>query len=57
MPSVVDLRQWCSLVEDQLSLGSCTAHAGAGIVEYFERRAFGKHIEASRLSFTKLQGI
>jgi len=50
---VVDLREWCSPVEDQLSLGSCTAHAGAGIVEYFERRAYGKHIEASRLFLYK----
>lgn len=53
MPPLVDLRQWCSPVEDQLNLGSCTAHAGAGIVEYFERRAFGKHIEASRLFLYK----
>jgi len=51
--TMVDLREWCSPVEDQLSLGSCTAHAGAGIVEYFERRAFGKHIEASRLFLYK----
>ena len=50
----VDLREWCSPVEDQLSLGSCTAHAGAGIVEYFERRAFGKHVEASRLFLYKV---
>ncbi|MGB8657073.1 MAG: C1 family peptidase [Candidatus Zixiibacteriota bacterium] len=48
-PTKVDLRQWCSDVENQLSLGSCTAHAAVGIVEYFERRAFGKHIEGSRL--------
>jgi C1A family cysteine protease len=44
----VDLRQWCSPVEDQGNIGSCTAHAAVGIVEYFERRAFGKHIDASR---------
>jgi hypothetical protein len=24
----VDLRQWCSPVENQGNLGSCTAHAG-----------------------------
>ena len=48
-----DLRQWCSPVEDQLSLGSCTANAGAGVVEYYERRAFGKHLEASRLFLYK----
>ena len=48
-----DLRQWCSPVEDQLILGSCTANAGAGVVEYYERRAFGKHLEASRLFLYK----
>ncbi|RMF94469.1 MAG: cysteine protease [Candidatus Schekmanbacteria bacterium] len=53
LPSSVDLRQWCSPVEDQESLGSCTAHAGVGIVEYFERRAFGKYIDASRLFLYK----
>ncbi|MBC7188838.1 cysteine protease [Candidatus Aerophobetes bacterium] len=45
----VDLRKWCSPVEDQGNLGSCTAHAAVGIVEYFECRAFGKHIDGSRL--------
>lgn len=49
----VDLREWCSPIENQLDLGSCTAHAAAGIVEYFERRAFGKHIDASRLFLYK----
>lgn len=53
-PSSVDLRGWCSPVEDQGSLGSCTANACAGIVEYFERRAFGKHIDASRLFLYKV---
>ncbi len=48
-PATVDLRAWCSPVENQKSLGSCTAHAAVGIVEYFQRRAFGKHIEGSRL--------
>lgn len=49
----IDLRQWCSKIEDQGSLGSCTAHAGVGLVEYFERKAFGKHIDASRLFLYK----
>ena len=48
-PHSVDLRQWCSPVENQLSLGSCTANAGVGIVEYFERRAYGHHLDGSRL--------
>lgn len=49
LPKKIDLRQWCSPIENQRSLGSCTAHAGVGIIEYFERRAFGKHIDGSRL--------
>jgi C1A family cysteine protease len=48
-----DLRQWCSPIEDQGQLGSCTANAGVGMVEYFERRAFGNHIDASRLFLYK----
>ncbi|NLD64761.1 MAG: cysteine protease [Bacteroidales bacterium] len=49
----VDLREYCSPVENQLDLGACTAHAAAGIVEYFEKRAYGKHIDASRLFLYK----
>jgi C1A family cysteine protease len=49
-----DLREWCSPIEDQGQLGSCTANAAVGIVEYFERRAFGKHTDASRLFLYKV---
>lgn len=49
LPQKVDLRRWCSPIENQESLGSCTAHAAVGIVEYFERRAYGRHIDGSRL--------
>lgn len=48
MSAKADLRAWCSPIEDQGHLSSCTAHAGVGMVEYCERRAFGKHIDASR---------
>jgi C1A family cysteine protease len=48
LPVRVDLREWCSAVEDQGEIGSCTAHAGVSLIEYFERRAFGRHIDASR---------
>jgi len=49
LPATVDLRQWCSPIEDQQQLGSCTANAGVGEVEYFQRRAKGKHLDGSRL--------
>jgi len=54
LPASVDLREWCSAVEDQGRLGSCTAHAGAGVIEYYERRSFGRHIDASRLFLYKV---
>jgi C1A family cysteine protease len=54
LPATVDLRVWCSPVEDQGELGSCTANAGVGVVEYFEQRAFGRHIDASRLFLYKV---
>lgn len=49
LPTTVDLRTWCSPIESQKNLGSCTAHAAVGIVEYFQRRAYGKYLEGSRL--------
>ena len=52
-PSKVDLSQWCSPVENQGSLGSCTANAGVGLLEYFEKKAFGRHLDASRLFLYK----
>lgn len=54
LPAAVDLRAWCSPIEDQGSIGSCTAHAGVGIVEYYEKKAFGKYIDASRLFLYKV---
>lgn len=53
-PSSVDLREWCSPVEDQGQLGSCTAHAGVGVIEYYERKSFRRHQDASRLFLYKV---
>lgn len=53
LPSSVDLRMWCSPIEDQGNLGSCTANAGVGLVEYFENKSFGKYENASRLFLYK----
>jgi C1A family cysteine protease len=53
LPAAVDLRRWASPVEDQGALGSCTAQAGAGVIEYYEKKSFGRHIESSRLFLYK----
>jgi C1A family cysteine protease len=49
IPATKDLRPWCSPIENQGSLGSCTAHAAVGIVEYFEKRGYNRYIDGSRL--------
>jgi C1A family cysteine protease len=41
-------------VEDQGGLGSCTANAGVGVIEYYERKSFGRYINASRLFLYKV---
>jgi C1A family cysteine protease len=56
LPDKVDLwGPWFSKIkiEDQCELGSCTANAAAGIIEYFELRSFGKYIDSSRLFIYK----
>lgn len=53
-PSKIDLRKWCSPIENQQNIGSCTAHAVAGVVEYFENKSFGKFLDASRLFLYKV---
>jgi C1A family cysteine protease len=52
-PSSADLRAKCSPIENQLTLGSCTAHAGVGVIEYCENRAYNRFIDASRLFIYK----
>jgi len=53
LPENIDLREWCPPIENQESLGSCTAQAGVALVEYFQIRSFGTHIDASRLFLYK----
>jgi len=55
LPVTVDLRPWCSPIEDQGQLGACTAQAAVGIMEYYERRAFGNHLDGSRLFLYKAE--
>lgn len=54
LPATVDLKASCSPIEDQGDIGSCTAHAAIGMLEYFERKSFGKHIDGSRLFLYKV---
>jgi C1A family cysteine protease len=49
VPARADLRDWCSPVEDQGRIGSCTANAAVGVVEYFERRSRKQYVDGSRL--------
>ena len=55
LPALVDLRPSFSPVEDQGALGSCTANAAVGLLEYFEKRASGRYVGASRLFLYKTE--
>jgi len=54
IPESKDLRAWCSTIEDQGSLGSCTAQAGASMVEYFAHRSMDRYTDVSRLFLYKV---
>lgn len=54
LPDTQDLREWCPPVGHQNRLNSCSTHAMVALVEYFERKAFGKHSDASRLFLYKV---
>ncbi len=52
LPATWNLRQWCSPVEDQGELGSCTSNAWAGILEFDELKypvAGRNYFDLSRL--------
>lgn len=49
LPEKVDLRPECSPVENQGSLGSCTANALAGALEFLERKDGVTFVDLSRL--------
>lgn len=48
LPKTVDLRSYCSPVDDQGNLGSCTGNAIAGVIECLDRKT-GKNLDVSRL--------
>lgn len=49
LPASVELRKWCTRVRDQGQLNASTAFAVTALMEYFERRAFGRHADYSEL--------
>ena len=49
LPTKVDLRPKCSPIENQLSLGSCTANALAGALEFLEIKDGAPFVDLSRL--------
>jgi C1A family cysteine protease len=49
LPTKVDLRKNCSPIEEQSNLGSCTANAGVGALEYLENVTGTKFQDLSRL--------
>jgi C1A family cysteine protease len=49
LPRAVDLRPTCSPVEDQGRLGSCTANALVGSLEFLEKKAGKRVTDLSRL--------
>lgn len=54
IPPEVDLSEFDSPVEDQGSQGTCTANAGAALVEHMERRTYGTYIDHSRKFIYKM---
>jgi len=42
-----------SIIEDQDTLGSCTANAAVGLIEYYQKKTQGKYIDMSRLFLYK----
>lgn len=49
LPEQVDLRAWCSAIENQGDLASCTANAAVGALEYLRGRGELTPIDYSRL--------
>jgi C1A family cysteine protease len=54
LPDTVDLRKSFTPIMDQGSLGSCTSHASAGLIQYFEKKAFGSYTDLSRRFIYKI---
>ena len=49
LPKKIDLREGCSEIEYQGKLGSCTAQALAGNIEFLDKKIDGEYTDVSRL--------
>jgi C1A family cysteine protease len=49
LPNSIDNRKWCSSIQDQGSLGSCTAQAAVSMMEYMQKKAYNSYQDGSRL--------
>ena len=49
LPAEIDLRKYCSAIEDQGNLGSCTAQALAGNLEFLDNQPDSVYTDVSRL--------
>ncbi len=52
LPKKVDLTEHCSTIENQTTLGSCTANAAVGALEYLEIKA--GHVDENFENFSRL---
>ena len=49
LPTSVDMRPYCSPIDDQGQLGSCTGNATAGAIDLIDRKTQNKQLQVSRL--------
>ena len=57
LPKQVDLSSQCSDVEDQGKLGSCTANAIVGNLEFLEKQGGQPFTESAVYSFTTMSAL
>lgn len=53
LPASVDLRAWCSPIEDQRDLGSCTAQAGVGLIGFMKTKLLARTLMRQGCFFTR----